>query len=54
MTDLFSLLAGGLTFLNGVVQLLLKLSELWDKYRQHRRQKGKNKRSTKRNSRKNP
>jgi hypothetical protein len=54
VTDLLALLAGGLNFLNSVVQLLLKLAELWEKFKQDRRQKGKNKRSTKRNSHKNP
>lgn len=43
-------LAGGLNVLNGAVTFLLKLAELWEKSKQHKAQKGKNKRSTKRNS----
>lgn len=47
-------LVGGLNVLNGVITFLLKWDELRDKSKQQKAQKGKNKRSTQRNSQKNP
>lgn len=47
-------LGGVLTFLTGALTFLLKANELWEKIRQFSSSKGKNKGSTKRNSRKNP
>lgn len=47
-------LGGVLNVLVGAVTFLLKLGELWERIKQFRSKKGKNKGSTKRNSRKNP
>lgn len=54
MADLFTVLAGGLNVLNGVLTFLLKLREVWEKLQPKGGKKGKNKRSAKRTSHKNP
>ncbi len=42
------LLVGGLSVLNGTLMFLQKMHELWASFKPRRRQKSKNKRSTKR------